>query len=135
MRRKRRPWTEADDALLRKFHAEKKSDADIGYILTRDREVIRQRRNRLGLKPVSRGGYPKGCKMSPEACKRRGEINRRLWQDPAYREKHLPRVLKQMADMKARAFRAPSRQTPEGKQYRKYIRNLGVERARAEMGL
>lgn len=33
MRRQRRKWTDKDDALLRKFHAEGKGDPDIAYIL------------------------------------------------------------------------------------------------------
>jgi hypothetical protein len=85
------------------------------------------------------GGRPKGTKQSPEAREkiRLGMIKR--WQDPEYRERHLPRVRAQAreagklgtaAAAKANRIRPP-RGTPEWNQYCKFARCLGIEAARA----
>lgn len=83
----RRPWTEADDAHLRKFYAEGKIDRDLAYILSRSHSAIARRRRALGLKATGTAGFKKGeFKHSTEAKAKIGAATLQRWQtDENYR--------------------------------------------------
>jgi hypothetical protein len=129
----RRPWTEADDAHLRRFHAEGWKDGDIAYIVGREVGAIRRRRWRLGLPGMGKPGPAPGFKMSPEASAKLSERNRRSWQDPEYRAKLLPLLAAHRDAANQRRFRRPDKTTPEGKIYRKIADELGARVAREHM--
>lgn len=133
--RTRRPWTEADDDLLRKFHAEKKTDRDIGYILDRHHQVVFLRRKVLKLPSVAKRGAHKGWHHTADAKARIGASNSKRWQDPEYRASHAPLILTAQKIWQETCFRRPPKGTPEEKLYRKLMESLGPERARQEMNL
>ncbi len=131
MRRPRRRWTSNDDRLLRKFHAEHKTDVAIGYILDRCAKLIGQHRRQLGLSARQRPSN-KGWQHSLQARQKLSEANCRRWADPAYKARHT----KRLGDLaRSRAAKLPPRGSDGHKLYRKYIRVLGLEAARQEMGL
>lgn len=126
-------WSEADDAWLRRLHAERKSDATIAYILSRTKIAVCRRRNKLGLKPVGKAGAPKGFTMPDSARERVGQASRERWADPEYRARNLPNVYAALQKSHDRRFRRP--QGPDLTLYRKLRNALGVQQARQEMGL
>lgn len=126
----RRPWTPEDDALLRRFHAEGWIDADVAYIIGRQKGAVLRRRQRLGLHGNGKPGPKKGYKMPPEHSARLSERNRRMWQDPEYRARMLPRLAEGRAWSNTKRFRRPDKNTPEGKTYRKIADELGAAVAR-----
>lgn len=139
MRRKGLPWTARDDALLRKFHAEKRSDRDIGYIMDRCVNAIRKCRKRLGLKANGQPGSPKGWRHTAETRAALSAAMRERWERPVYREKMMAHL---MCDLqKAREvslqnrFRRPPKGTPEYNLYMKLSDAIGAPKARQEMGL
>ena len=130
VRRRRREWTKRDDELLRKFHAEGKSDPDIGYILDRHPFVVRWNRKKLGLPPSGkRGGMWKGFRHSPEAKEKISAANRLRWKS-AEREKLLAAWQRGLEKHRATQFRLPPKGTPEFKLYRKVRLVLGPAAAR-----
>ncbi len=131
----RRPWTEADDAWLRKLNAEGKNDGAIAYILTRTKTAVRRRRHSLGIEPIGRPGAPKGWKMPPAALAKSAEASRQRWKNPAYRAVMLLGARKGREKILRARFRRPPPGTDACKRYCKLRNVLGPERARQEMGL
>ncbi len=131
MRRKRRPWTAKDDELITKFNAEGKCDTIIAYIIDRQRADVRKHRLKLGL-PARKRPANKGWKHSIEARRKLSASNRRRWQDPAFAEREAERL---RALARGRPKTRPARGSDDHKLYCKFIRTLGLERARQEMGL
>lgn len=125
--RKRRAWTERDDQLIRKFHAEGKNDATIGYIIDRRRTMIALRRRHLGL-PANPAPVCRGYKRSAEQRARISECNRQRWRDPEQRAHFLEALAKARAN-RPKAFRPP-KGTPEYRRYMKLCEVLGAPEAR-----
>jgi hypothetical protein len=125
----RRPWTAADDAHLRKFHAEGKDDPTIAYILGRHRELILQHRKKLGLPANPRRFYNLGRVQTPEAKAKTGEASRLRWQDPEYRARMMPHLARATAAASEARVKAPQRGTAEFRTYRKIRDTLGPSEA------
>lgn len=88
---------------------------------------------------MKKPGRPVGCKQSPEAREKIRQGMAKRWQDPEYRDRHLPRVREQaraagklgtIASAKKRRVRPP-RGTPAWNQYCKIAAILGVDVARS----
>lgn len=127
---KRRKWTPEDDAHLRKFHAEGKTDPTIAYILGRHRELVLQHRKKLGLPANTTGGLPKGHHShTPEAKAKTGEASRQRWADPEYRARMMSHLQKATAASAAARIKPPERGTPAFRAYRKIRDNLGLAEA------
>ncbi len=131
MRRPRRRWTSNDDRLVRKFNADGLTDAAIARIIDRSRELVSIHRRQLGLAARQRPSN-KGWRHTPQTRQRLSQVNYARWADPSYKAKHTDRLRKQA---QARIAKLPPRGTDGHKLYRKYIRVLGLEAARQEMGL
>ncbi len=128
-----RAWTERDSELLRKFHAEGKTDEVIAYIMDRRRHVIARRRVRLGLKSNAKRGARVGWHHKPGACAKVAENNRRKWQDPDFRAKTLENFKLAREAFEATRFRRPLPGTPELSLFRRLCHAFGAETARAHL--
>ncbi len=131
----RRPWTAKDDELLRRFHAESKSDEAIGYIIGRHRVVIQRHRVKLKLPAVAKAGSRPGWQHTPETLARMSEALRQRWARPGYRETHGQHIHQARAAYLQKRFRRPPKGTQEHRLYNKLCEALGPEQARQEMGL
>lgn len=131
--RHRRSWTAKDDDLLRKFHAEGKTDADIEYILGRDRHTIGIHRRALGLSPNTFRNTA-GYRHTPESKAKIGEASKARWENPAFRERQLPILRKGTEASLENRVKPPARNTVAGKIYRKVREALGRSAAHKLLG-
>jgi hypothetical protein len=131
-RRPRRPWTAEDDAHLRRFHAEGKTDGDIGYIMDRHRQLIRLRRIALSL-PHNKRRNQAGWTFTDEAKARMVEENRRRLADPEYLARARGRMAKANQIRLAKMFRQPAIGTEAHNVYRKIRTVLGPRAAREQL--
>ncbi len=130
--RPRRPWRAEDDAWLRRFHAEGKTDVDIGEIIDRDRQQVRLHRHKLGL-PANCRRTPTGWSHTPEAKAKMAAQNRKRWENTEYRAKGIERMKRANEIRLAKMFRAPERGTEAFKVYRKIRTVLGPQAAREQL--
>lgn len=109
MRRKYRTWTQKEDDLIRKFHAEGKTDTDIGYIIDRRRSVVKVHRERLGLPNLAKLGPKPGWHHNPGACAAVAAENRRRWrEDPKFRARAMENLRKGRERQRVTCFRRPT---------------------------
>jgi hypothetical protein len=127
---KRRPWTPEDDAHLRRFHAEGKTDKTIGYILGRNNKVIWRKRHALGLPTHHHEkAWNRGYSHTEEGKAKIAEANRRRWQDPAYRERALVVFAEGRERFHRERFRRP-KDPADLLYYLKLKENFGRDKAR-----
>ena len=134
MTRKPSPWwTLAEDAWLRRLHAEGKSDPDIAYILGRHRRTIRRHRIRLGLPPAPMR-FARGWSHTSATLEAMAVATKAHWQNPVTRAAMAAGQIAATARSRELRWRQPPRGTPEFAQYRKLRTNLGPAEAKRAMG-
>ncbi len=126
------PWTEEQDANLRKFHAERKNDPTIAYIMSVDVKTIRRHRHLLGL-PSMGSGSRRGTKQSKEARAKIGAAVRRSLEVPARKAQNDAHLNKARKVWLGNLFKLPPAGSKARLLYKKLVRCLGPEKAREEL--
>ena len=129
-----RPWTSADDALLRKFHAEGKNDRDLAYILCRAVSGIARHRARLGLKSNGKPGPRKGTfKHTAESRAKIQAAQLKRWrEDEQYRQHPLSALAIARQNNEAMRWHIPA-EPDDRKYYRKVRAQFGAQYAKAAL--
>lgn len=134
--RPRRYWTDADDAALAKFVAERKwTVGDLAYMLDRQPAVIRKRLRRLGLTIRSSGEARRGMKFSIEARANMSAAAKRRWQEKPSEASRAALQGEQWQAYQAARWRTPPPGTEEYRTYRKFREHMGAKAAKSMLGL
>lgn len=128
--------SQRDTEILRQLYAQGRSDADIAYILSRDRGTVRAWRRKLGLGPPK--GVPGGKIRGQRSPEQRAKIAASMvafWQTRPDRAEAAARSASYLSRAcsanSSKRYRQPAKGTPERKLYRKIQEAIGTRAARA----
>lgn len=126
-----KPWTAADDELVRQFHAEGWKDADVAYIMGRNHSLVARKRKALDLPPNGKPGPVKGTYRMPDDIRLKiRDLQVKRWREDA-EYSHACRVALRKANEAYQATRWRMPTDPDLLAYYKKIRQAyGAKEAR-----